>query len=390
MTETSVEDFWENAPCGHVITSPDGRIMRVNTTLSRWLGYDREVLQGRSFSELLTVSGRILYDTHFEPLLRMGGHLNGVTVDVVTADGTRLPMFLSANVKLDARRRPELLQIIVLDGADRRAYEVELLRARREAEDGRARVRAFADTLRRALLPPVLTPPDGLDAVDHYFPASDEEVTGDFYDLFPLSQSTWGFFLGDVSGKGVDAAVVTALIRYTLRAAAVFDENPVTVLHKLNAVHRQSGGDRNRFCTLVYGKLTQSAGGFDVELAGGGHPPPLLLGADGSAYYVDTTGGQAVGITSDPHFTASRFHLAAGDTLVLYTDGLTEASTGIGHERYDDEGALLQFAKAHSPASAATIVAAVHRLLDGLGSGVTDDTAVLALGVPRNAEETAG
>jgi sigma-B regulation protein RsbU (phosphoserine phosphatase) len=106
------------------------------------------------------------------------------------------------------------------------------------------------------------------------------------------------------------------------------------------------------------------------------------LYADGSAHYVDTTGGQAAGITAEPRFVANRFHLAPGDTLLLYTDGLTEASTGVGRKRYDDEGALLRFAKSHSPATASGIVDAVHRLLDRLGAGVQDDTAVLAIGVP--------
>ena len=68
---------------------------------------------------------------------------------------------------------------------------------------------------------------------------------------------------------------------------------------------------------------------------------------------------------------------------MLYTDGLTEASTGIGHERYDDEGALLRFAKSHAPTTASAIVDAVHHLLEGLGAGVQDDAAVLAMGVPR-------
>ncbi len=92
--------------------------------------------------------------------------------------------------------------------------------------------------------------------------------------------------------------------------------------------------------------------GFDIHLASGGHPPPLVSYADGSAYYVDTFGGQAVGLMNEPHFVASQFVLAPGDTLMLYTDGLTEASTRIGRERYDDEGALLRFAQEHSPTSA--------------------------------------
>jgi phosphoserine phosphatase RsbU/P len=380
----AVEDYWEHAPCGQIIADPDGRMIRVNATLSRWLGYDSNALCGKRFTEMLTVGGRILYETHFGPLLNMGGDLNGVTVDVVTADGTRLPMFLTANVKSDAAQKPELLRISVVDAADRRAYETDLLHARQQAEIEQRRVRKFAETLRKSLLPPVLSPPSGLEAAEYYYTASVDDVGGDFYDLFPLSRTTCGFFLGDVSGKGVDAAVVTGLTRYTLRAASVFDDDPVEVLHNLNTVLSQElDGELNHFCTLIYGKLTRCDNGFDVHLASGGHPPPLLVDADGSAYYVDTTGGQAVGITNEPHFAASRFVLTPGDTLVLYTDGLTEASTGVGHQRYDDEGALLRFAKAHSPATASGIVDAVSGLLEGLGSGVEDDTAVLALGVPR-------
>jgi len=384
MTYLDIEDYWDHAPSGQIIAQPDGRMIRVNATLLKWLGYESNTLRDKRFTDLLTVSGRILYDTHFGPLLYMGGDLNGVTVDMVTADGKRLPMFLTANVKRDADQKTEFLRISVVDAADRRAYEADLLQAREQAEREQRRVRAFAETLRHALLPPVLSPPPGLEAAEFYFTASIDDVGGDFYDLFPLSRTTWGFFLGDVSGKGVDAAVVTGLTRYTLRAAAVFDDDPIEVLRNLNTVLSQElGGELNRFCTLIYGKLTKCDNGFDVHLASGGHPPPLLFYADGSAYYVDSIGGQAVGITTEPRFVASRFVLAPGDALMLYTDGLTEAGTGIGHQRYDDEGALLRFAKAHSPTTASAIVDAVSGLLEGLGSGVKDDTAVLAFGVPR-------
>lgn len=384
MTSLSVEEFWESAPCGHVLAQPDGRILRANTTLSRWLGYEPDSLCGKSFSDLLTVSGRILYDTHFGPQLRLGGDINGVTVDLVTAQGARLPMFLTANVTTAADGTPEFLRITVLDGVDRRAYEAELLDARRMAERAQRRAESFADTLRRSLLPPLLSPPAGLEAADFYFNASTDDVGGDFYDLFPLSARTSGFFLGDVAGKGVDAAVVTGLTRYTLRAAAVYDDDPVEVLTNLNAVLRQQFGHQGiKMCTLIYGRLTVQNRGFDVVLASGGHPPPVLFDSDGSAYYVDSTGGQAVGIIAEPRFVASRFHLSPGDTLLLYTDGLTEASTGVGLKRYDDEGALLRFAKSQSPTTAAAIVDAIRRLLANLGTGVQDDTAVLALGAAR-------
>jgi len=383
VTDLSLEDFWENGPCGQLIARPDGRIVRVNATLSRWLGYDRNALQGRLFSDLITAGGRIHYDTHFGPLLRMSGELNGVTVDLVAADGARLPIFLTANVKMGSDGRPELLRITAVDAADRRAYERELLEERRRVATEQGRVQVFAETLRRSLLPPVLSPPSGLDAADYYHTASDDDVGGDFYDLFPLTRAKWGFFLGDVAGKGVEAAVITGLTRYALRAAAVFDDDPVQVLHNLHSVLRQKlGVQDDRFCTVIYGNLTKRDNGFDVEIASGGHPPPLQLLADGSAHYVDSIGGHAVGLVAEPRFIATRFYLAPGDTLVLYTDGLTEAATGVGRERYDDRGALLRFAKSHAPATASGAVEAVHVLLDSLGGGVEDDVAVLALGVP--------
>lgn len=384
MTEADYADFWDNSPSGHLILDADGRIVSVNATLVGWLGYPREAFRGKALADLLTVGGRIHYETHFLPLLRMTGTLEGVTVDMLTADGARLPIFLTANVKPAADGSPELWRVTAVDAADRRSYERELLAQRRRAEAERERARAFADTLRRSLHPPILSPPPGLDAADHYHTASSDDVGGDFYDLFPLSTDIWGFFLGDVAGKGVEAAVVTGLTRYVLRSAAVSDDEPVQVLHNLNTVLRQQLGIApHRLCTVVYGNLIKSGDGFDVDLASAGHLPPLLLADDGSAYFADTLGGQAVGMIQDPHFFTSTIHLNPGDTMVLYTDGLTEARVGPGTERYDDHGELLRFARRHTPASAPEIVAALRGLLSDLGAGVQDDAAVLAFGVPR-------
>ena len=123
MTDSSIEDFWDHAPSGHVIAALDGRMIRVNETLSRWLGYDPNMLSGKLFSDLLTAAGRVLYETHFGPSLQMRGGLNGVAVDLVAAGGSRLPVFLTANVRLGADGRADSLQITVLDATDRRAYE---------------------------------------------------------------------------------------------------------------------------------------------------------------------------------------------------------------------------------------------------------------------------
>jgi phosphoserine phosphatase RsbU/P len=383
VLDESIEDLYENAPCGYLTTWPDGRIAKLNTTLATWLGRKPSELLGEPFIDQLTAGGRIHYETLFGPMLRMTGHLGGITVDLVNADGGRLPVFLTANVKVDETGDPVMIRITAQDARERREYERELLHARRSAEEERARLQTLATTLQRSLLPPSLVPPTGMDAAAYYHPASTDEVGGDFYDLFALSDERWGFFLGDVSGKGAAAAAVTSLTRYTLRAAAVYDDDPVAVLHNLDTVLNQEfHGIDPRFCTVIFGVLTRRGTGFDVHLASGGHPPALLLFGDGRADIVDLTGGQLVGILRNARFVSKRIRLSPGDTLVLYTDGLTEARTGVGQSRYDDDGALLRFASAHAPASAAAIVDSIKGLLDGFGSGLQDDTAVLSLGVP--------
>jgi sigma-B regulation protein RsbU (phosphoserine phosphatase) len=381
----SLGDAFDNAPCGYLITTPDGVIRAVNATMASWLGRERETLVGTPFAQLLTGGGRIHYETHFAPMLLASGVLSGVTVDLVTADDQRLPVLLTANVKTDLEGRPALVRIVADDAADRRSYERELLSERRRAEEERGRAVSWAETLQLSLLPPSLSPPPGLEAAAHYHSPSAGDVGGDFYDLFPLSREKYGFFLGDVCGKGVAAATLTSLTRYTLRAAAVNDEHPVGVLHTLDSVLKQDTyAERGWFCTVLFGLITMRANGFDVEIATGGHPPPLLLHGNGDARYVSTDGGQAVGLFAKPTFTSVRFALSPGDTLLTYSDGYTEARTGHGSERYDDDGELLRFAAAHAPAGAADIVAAMRALIEDLGAGVEDDAAVLALGVPSS------
>ncbi|WP_422746605.1 PP2C family protein-serine/threonine phosphatase [Mycobacterium sp. WMMD1722] len=381
------EALYEEAPCGLVAMRADRTIESVNRTLSAWLGYAPEELLGRSLTELLTAGSRIHFDTHFAPLLEVSGQLRGIAVDLVTAEGAWLPVLLAADLRRDA---PEpagdgkpMVYLAVHDAQDRRRYERELLAERRRAEKERNRAIALARTLKDSLLPPALVPPDGLHAVAHLHAASPDEVGGDFYDLFALSPQRSAFFLGDSCGKGVEAATVASLVRYTMRAAAVFDDDPAAVLHNLNVVLRNRfGADRSHFCSVVFGLLTRDDDGFEVRLAGGGHPPALLITADGDVRETGTEGGQAVGMIDDPHFVSNRFRLSPGDTLVLYTDGLTEARIGRGPERYDDHHALIDFARAHAPTTAAAIVTALRDLLRALGEGVEDDAAVLALGVP--------
>ena len=385
LLEDDIEDLYDDAPSGNLSTLLDGTIAKVNATLLGWLGYTRDELVGRRrFIDLLTVGGKLYHETHIAPLLRMQGEVSGIALELRTADGSRLPVLVSSVVKTGGDGQPMLIRTTVLDARDRRAYEQELLRARKDAERDREHLRRLVSDLQRSLLPAALPAPPGMATAGYYHMASPDEVGGDFYDLFPLGGGRWGFFLGDVCGKGVGAAAVTAAARYTLRAAAVYDPDPVAVLRNLNSVLFQEYRSRaHRHCTVTFGVLAPDGAGYTATIAAGGHPPPLLIRADGSAGYQHTTGGTLIGIVAEPRLVARTVPLAPGDTLLLYSDGLTDARITPGGPRYGGE-ALLEFARRLGPTTAAAAVDACIGLLGGLG-GIDDDVAVMALCVPPDA-----
>jgi sigma-B regulation protein RsbU (phosphoserine phosphatase) len=213
-----------------------------------------------------------------------------------------------------------------------------------------------------------------------YHMASPDEVGGDFYDLFPLGGDRWGFFLGDVRGKGIGAAAVTAAARYTLRAAAVYNPDPAAVLANLNAVLYQDYRDQgHRHCTVIFGVLERDGRGYTASIAAGGHPPALLVRANGATDYQTTEGGTLIGILSEPRVATRMIRLEPGDTLILYSDGLTEARTAPRGERFGDD-ALRDFVESRGPTDATAAVRALTGLLAEM-SDVDDDVAVMAFSV---------
>ncbi|GFN01026.1 hypothetical protein Sfulv_58360 [Streptomyces fulvorobeus] len=317
LLEDSAEELYESAPCGYLSTLMDGTIAKINLTLLDWLGMEREAVVGRMrFTDLLTMGGKLYHETHFAPLLRMRNEISGIALEIRQADGDRRPVLVSSAVKLSGNGEPLLIRTTLFDARDRRAYEEELLRerkaaeeARREAEADRARLQDALAALQQSLLPTTLPPVPGLETAAYYRAASPDQLGGDFYDLFPVDGKSFAFFLGDVCGKGPQAAAVTSLTRYTLRAAALHDPDPVSALSTLNTVlhERYTGGDP-RYCTAVFGILEPdpATGETAVRLASGGHPPALVLRADGRVDFLPTPGGVLVGILpSAPFATAS-------------------------------------------------------------------------------------
>lgn len=390
LLEDSAEELYEQAPCGYLSTLMDGTIAKINTTLLEWLGLSRRQVVGRMrFADLLTVGGKLYHETHFAPLLQMKGEVSGIALDIKTAGKQRMPVLVTSKVKTSDDGEPLLIRTTVFDARDRRAYETELLRGRQAAEEARRQAEADRERLQEALavlqqnlLPAELPKVPGLEAGSYYHTASPDLLGGDFYDLFPLDADRWAFFLGDVCGKGPQAAAVTSLTRYTLRAAALHDPDPVTVLSTLNTVlhERYTSGD-TRYCTAIFGVLRPGSDHVSVHLASGGHPSALIQRADGTAHYLPTPGGMLIGVLPQAQFTPARTQLSPGDTLLLYTDGLTEARTGPDRELYGDD-ALRAFTAEQSATGPQALIAALTGLLAGFGDGLDDDTALLALGVP--------
>lgn len=135
LLEGDAEELYEQAPAGYVSTLPGGLIVRVNTTLLSWTGYRREELLGtRKLQDLFAPGARIYYETHYAPLLEMQGEVREIAVELMRADGSRLPVLLNSRLVRDDTGNPRIVRTTVFNASDRRRYERELLQARADAE----------------------------------------------------------------------------------------------------------------------------------------------------------------------------------------------------------------------------------------------------------------
>ena len=251
-----------------------------------------------------------------------------------------------------------------------------------EAREAGERFASLARTLQESLLPPHLPDVPGLEVAARYLPAgTGVEVVGDFYDVFQTGESTWAVVIGDVCGNGVEAAKVTALARYTIRAAAIGDRAPAHVLRLLNQAVLRQHPDSERFITATYLSLAQRHGAVRGVLSCAGHPPALLRTADGRVAPVGV-GGMILGAFEEVALTDTRFELRPGDVLVLYTDGVLEARPAGGEDLYGEER-LVDLLAGLGGRSAAAVAEAVERdVVAFRGDRPGDDTAVLVVRVP--------
>ncbi|MDG4795252.1 SpoIIE family protein phosphatase [Micromonospora sp. WMMD1082] len=264
----------------------------------------------------------------------LGAPMEGFAVPLI-ARGQRLGTLA---VGRHQRHRQDPDEIAVLEDVARRAA-LAIENARIHAER-----RRVAQTLQQSLLPPVLPVVEGIGFAAEYVPTGgDADVGGDFYDVVPLPDGRWLVVIGDVSGKGVQAAAVTGLVRDVIRVLAGDGKPLPEVLGRLNETLVERGA--GRYCTLALAAVGPGEGGrLDVGLHLAGHDRPVLLRSGGGPAAFVGTGGTALGLLDTIASPTSQIALGPGDCLVFYTDGVTERRRGrelFGTSRLRDAAAPL-------------------------------------------------
>lgn len=247
----------------------------------------------------------------------------------------------------------------------------------------------LAQTLQESLLPPRLPEIPGLEVAARYVAGgTGAEVLGDFFDVFPSVRGSWGMVAGDVCGKGVPAAKSTALARYTLRAEAHRETRPSLILAVLNQALLDWLTDDPRFLSAIYATVRPTHAGASVQVSSAGHPLALVHRAGGRVQELGRPGTLLGLLPEPPELSDSRSLLRAGDSLILFTDGVTEARRRSDRDLYGEDR-LRGCIAGLGEASAAGIADAIQQAVMAFSSGeISDDTAVLVLRVPPH--ETAG
>lgn len=318
----------------------------------------------------------VAVDAKHLQILRELGLSAGVTVPLVARGRT---LGALSFVWAESGRRYEQADVQLLVELGRRAG-VAVENARLYTERSR-----IAHTLQARLLPRRLPEPPGVRFAARYRAAGEyNEVGGDFYDAFQRAPDEWVVVIGDVSGKGPDAAALTALARYTIRSAALNDWAPEHVLRQLNDTLLQE--DASQFITVALAYLRNVGQNTRVRLVLGGHPLPCVVRSDGRVDWIGTP-GTLLGISSDVRLHEYEAVLEPGDAMLLYTDGVTEA--GSRSEPFGAQG-LTTVLSGLGGADPEQLVRAVDVAAIEAGAGRARDdvalVAVQAVAVPDAAE----
>jgi PAS domain S-box-containing protein len=371
---TLLRSLNDAAADGILVVSPEGKVLSHNQRFVDLWHFDPDTVETLADDALLDAAiARVLDPDAFIARVRAlyAGRSGPARDEIVLVDGTILDRF---GTPLHGREGDYY-------GWAWHFRDVTAER-RREAEIVAAgeRFAELSRVLQQSLLPPVLPDLAGIDLAARYHPAYQGlDVGGDFYDVFAL-QDGWMLVIGDVCGKGAEAAALTGLVRYTIRAAAMHADTLVGMLSEVNAtmLAHQPDPQAPRFATVCCIEVTcADDGGLDVEVACAGHEAPLVVRADGGVTHLDAS-GTVLGVLRDFGATTARAHLAQGSALVAVTDGILEARdhTGTFFDLTRLERVLGQVAGQRSAGIAGAVELAALAWQDGIAR---DDIAVLVV-----------
>jgi PAS domain S-box-containing protein len=336
----------------------------------------REVIEGSSpLAEVLRGHEPQLFEVTDE-MLRAGArdaeHLNlmravgaGSAMVVPMAAGAKVVGALTLVADATSRRFDDVDLEAAVEFGRRAGLAVENARVAQLRTD-------IATTLQRGLLPPDLPPMRGWRVATMYRPAGElNEVGGDFYEAFEI-EGGWMIVLGDVVGRGAEAAALTALARHTIHTAGALTSDPIAALTALNSRLREH--ERIPLCSAAVVVLEDAPGEAARAIAvAAGHPLPLLV--RGSSLSEAGGPGPLLGALPNPNWTTCRVELRPGDQLIVYTDGVTDARSG--DELFGDQRLRVQLTGSGRPEAA---VARVERALARFaGDAVADDAALVAI-----------
>ncbi|WP_437095119.1 SpoIIE family protein phosphatase [Streptomyces sp. enrichment culture] len=306
------------------------------------------------------------------PTLATAAAVGGETVVLPLVARNRVIGMLTLGKPTDEHFRQEILELA--EDLSRRAA-LALDNARLYSERT-----AISQSLQRSLLPPELPTIEGVEVEVIYRAAGEgNEVGGDFYDLFPISDGAYGFAIGDVCGTGPNAAAVTGLARHALRLLAREGLSGPAVLERLNSAILDEGA-RSRFLTLLYGELRpQEDGSAELKVVCAGHPLPLRLRQDGTVEPAAEP-QPLLGVLEDLELYEQTVTLDPGDVLLCVTDGVTERREGT--RMLGDDG-LADVLTTCTGLTAGAVAARIMRAVERFASDApSDDMAILAMRVP--------
>ncbi|MEU0770146.1 SpoIIE family protein phosphatase [Streptomyces albogriseolus] len=310
--------------------------------------------------------------TGIGPTLATASAVGGETVVLPLVARNRVIGMLTLGKPTDEHFRQEILELA--EDLSRRAA-LALDNARLYSERT-----AISQSLQRSLLPPELPTIEGVEVEVIYRAAGEgNEVGGDFYDLFPISDGAYGFAIGDVCGTGPNAAAVTGLARHALRLLAREGLSGPSVLERLNSAILDEG-ERSRFLTLLYGEMRpQEDGSAELKVVCAGHPLPLRLRQDGTVEPAAEP-QPLLGVLENLELYEETVTLDPGDVLLCVTDGVTERREG--SRMLGDDG-LAEVLTTCTGLTAGAVAARIMRAVERFASDApSDDMAILAMRVP--------